>query len=215
MFVMFDCRATRGPGSVAGERLSASALYASGVLLLCVFLLALVLPRLAAAAPDAPSRTPQSRAAKTYILGVGDTIAIEVHGEKDLSVKVRLSGDGEIDYPFLGHIQAAGKTVRALQKSITQGLADGYLVNPQVRVTVIAFRPIYVRGAVNRPGSYAFSIGMTVGNAIASAGGLNIRASKGKINIIPDGAPPGDKHKATMGTRIAPGETVLVGEGLF
>lgn len=179
-----------------------------------MLLLLLLVPPLALATPLS-STNPQTNAKRTYVLNVGDTIQINVLGQPGLSFKTRLTGDGTMDYPFLGRIQIAGNSVRAVQRIITRGLKNGYLVDPQVRVSVIAFRPIYVRGAVNRPGAYPYSIGMTVGNAIAAAGGLNIRASKDEIYILPEETPPDRRQQARMGTEISPGETIIVEESFF
>lgn len=197
-----------GVDRLAGRRVFAAWV---GVLAACIVVLALLVPQLAMASTSGQ----QSSAVRNYVLGVGDTIRIDVLGEPELSFQVRLTGDGSIQYPFLGRIQAAGKPVGTLRNEITRGLKNGYLVNPQVRVSIVAFRPIYVTGAVNRPGSYPYNIGMTVGNAIAAAGGFNIRASENKIYLLPGGDGNGQKHKVKSGDSISPGDTVIVGEGLF
>lgn len=185
-----------------------------GMPLIGMYLLLLLAPQIALAAPLS-STSPQVNAKRAYVLGVGDTIEINVLGQPGLSFKTQLTGDGTIDYPFLGRIQVAGNSVRAVQRIITRGLKNGYLVDPQVRVSVIAFRPIYVRGAVNRPGAYPYSFGMTVGNAIAAAGGLNIRASKDEIYILAEDAPPERRQQARMGAEVSPGETIIVEESFF
>jgi len=53
-------------------------------------------------------------------------------------------------------------------------LADGYLVNPQVTITVKEYnsQKVYVLGEVNRPGYYPFSKAATMVDIIALAAGL-------------------------------------------
>jgi hypothetical protein len=52
-----------------------------------------------------------------------------------------------------------------------------------VLVVITEFRPVFVSGAVERPGSLPFAPGLTVGRAIAAAGGLP------SLSTIADGSP--------------------------
>lgn len=182
--------------------------------LLALVACAALYPAFAVAATNAPA-APAAVIEQAYILGVGDTIQIDVHLEPDLSLQVLLTGDGTIDYPFLGQVQASGQSVAALQRAITQGLKNGYLVNPQVRVTVVSYRPIYITGAVIKAGGYPYVLGLTVEKAIAMAGGLNNLASDDKIYILPEHASQKQRYKASMDTPVKPGQTIIVEEGLF
>lgn len=148
-----------------------------------------------------------------YVLGPGDLIQIHVHGEEDLSIQLRLGGDGYISYPLLGDIEAAGRTVSAVQASIRDGLSGDYLVDPDVRVYVLEYRKIYVNGEVERPGGYEYAPGLTVRKAVAQAGGFTDLASRGKIYIIPEEG--GERRKVDADATVAPGDTVIVEEGFF
>ena len=121
----------------------------------------------------------------TYKLAAGDVISIRVFGEDDLSrEKIRLSDAGTIPYPALGELKALGLTIGELERTITQGLKAGYLVNPRVSVQIDEYRPFFINGMVERPGSYPFQPGLTVLKASSLAGGFKERASFGKISII-------------------------------
>lgn len=79
-----------------------------------------------------------------YRLGVGDQIRIQVYDEPELSFETRVSDNGNIDYPFLGRIRLKGKTLEEVKTTIHDGLLDGYLINPNVSVSILEYRPFFV-----------------------------------------------------------------------
>ncbi len=108
---------------------------------------------------------------------------------KDLSGQFEIDGEGFVRMPLVGEIQGAGLTARELEDTIEDRLkTGGYLVNPQVSVDVLNYRPFYIIGEVNNPGSYQYVNGMTVINAVALAGGFTYRADQGDITITRGGA---------------------------
>ncbi|MGH8461594.1 MAG: polysaccharide biosynthesis/export family protein [Stenotrophobium sp.] len=153
--------------------------------------------------------------AAEYRLGIGDVVRVEVRDEPDLTIEVQLQADGLIKYPFLGSLRASGITVTQLQREITAGLRAGYLVNPDVRVRVISYRPFYVTGQVVRAGGYPYVLGLTVEKAAALAGGFTDRASMKKIYVIREGYTQAQRQKVTLDTPVYPGDTIVVEEGLF
>ena len=118
-----------------------------------------------------------------YRLAAGDTIAISVFGEDDLSMNVSLGDDGMLKYPFLGEIEVSGLTAPELERVITDGLRGDYLISPEVTVRIEEYRPFYLNGEVNEPGSYEYKPGLTVEKALTLAGGLSPRAARGKIEV--------------------------------
>ena len=56
----------------------------------------------------------------------------------------------------MGQVAVKGLTTSQVEKRLCQLLADGYIVNPQVRVTVAKFKSkvIYVLGEVKSPGAF-------------------------------------------------------------
>jgi protein involved in polysaccharide export with SLBB domain len=162
------------------------------------------------ASPAAPAEE------STYKLASGDVISIKVFGEPDLSFEnVRLTDAGTLPYPFLGEVRASGRTPQELEKLITRGLSDGYLVNPRVTINVINYRQFFVNGEVRTPGGYAYQPGLTVRKAIALAGGLTERASENKITIIRDGAAHNEPARATLESLVYPGDILTIGESFF
>jgi len=108
-----------------------------------------------------------------YVLGAGDVLRVSVYDNPDLSQEVTIEADGAISYPLIGRVQAAGLPVRQLESLLAQRFADGYLVSPQVAVTVTQHKSqqIYVMGAVSKPGPYVLQRQMTLLEALSAAGG--------------------------------------------
>ncbi len=113
-----------------------------------------------------------------YLLGVGDKIEIVVYGEKDLTTKVKISRSGYISFPFLDDIQVIGLSIKAVEKKIHAGLLGDYLINPQVSISIVEYRPFFIHGQVVRPGGFPYQEDLRLDKAIALAGGLTNRASK-------------------------------------
>ncbi|WP_072016204.1 polysaccharide biosynthesis/export family protein [Leptolyngbya sp. KIOST-1] len=109
-------------------------------------------------APSATEVPLSTQTAGNYILGAGDQVAVIVFGYEEFTGARVILPDGTIPFPFLGSIQAAGKTVDTLSNEITQGL-DAFLVNPVVNVSLTALRPVVVdvAGEVYRPGPVQLS----------------------------------------------------------
>ncbi|MDO6445522.1 polysaccharide biosynthesis/export family protein [Colwellia sp. 1_MG-2023] len=124
-----------------------------------------------------------------YVLGPGDQISIVVYDEPDLSTNVKINKTGFISFPFLDDIKVIGLTPKKLENVIKQGLLGDYLINPQVTVSIVQYRPFFIHGQVMRPGGYPYQDDLTLDKAIALAGGLGNRASKTewKITRIVDG----------------------------
>jgi len=152
--------------------------------------------------------------ASGYALGAGDKVRIAVFGEPDFSASEWISARGAIPYPLLGELQVLGLTPSDLERLITSRLKGPYLVDPKVTVSVDEYRPFFVMGQVNRPGSYPYSPGMTVRKAISFAGGFTDRASRGKIFLSSEQAPQ-EERKVEESDSIGPGDTVVVKGSFF
>jgi polysaccharide export outer membrane protein len=107
-----------------------------------------------------------------YVVGPEDVLTVTVFNEPALSGKFRVEHDGEFSYPFIGRVQAAGRTVQEVADLVKIRLADGYLRHPQVTVDVDQFRSqsVFVMGEVRTPGKYVLSGPITLLDALATAG---------------------------------------------
>lgn len=152
-------------------------------------------------------------AQEQYRIAPGDRISINVYGEPDLSFDdLPIPGSGYITYPFLGQVRAEGRSEVELANDISRGLLDGYLLQPQVSVAVINYRPVFVGGAVRLPGQKEFSIGMDVERLIALSGGFSDYADQSDIIIQRRGESGRFELKADLSRDIMPGDVVTVGE---
>jgi len=120
-----------------------------------------------------------------YIIGAQDVLDISVWKEPDLTRSVPVRPDGKISLPLLNDVQAAGLTPMKLSEEITAGLKK-FVTDPQVTVIVSAINSqrIYILGEVARAGAYPLLPGMTVLQALSSAGGFTQFASLKKIYIL-------------------------------
>lgn len=151
----------------------------------------------------------------SYPLRAGETIQILTYGEETLTGEFNIGANGILSFPLVGDIKAAGLTPAALGKTIAAGLADGYVLNPQVNVEVKNYRPIYILGEVNKPGEYPYIPDMTILAAIAKADGFTYRAQQKQIFIKRSDQPREVKIRLGSNTRIYPGDTIRITERFF
>lgn len=118
-----------------------------------------------------------SQEIQDYKLGPGDLIEVSVYGVEDLSSTVRISSSGRISLPFIGKLYVAGMTGAELEDKLTLLMADAKLIRePQISVFVREYhsQPVYVMGAVNRPGQYMITQQLRLIDVIAMAGGIDL-----------------------------------------
>ena len=131
-----------------------------------------------------------------YKIGVGDQIAVTVWGLPDLFPVTNISPDqnlrrvdanGNIFFPYVGLIQAKGKTQDELRDNVTIQLSE-YFTDPQVDVTIARFnsQQVFVLGEVTRPKKINITdIPISLSNAIGESFGLNTNtAAASEVFII-------------------------------
>lgn len=165
-----------------------------------------------AAAPTSPQAA--ELAVSSYRLGSGDRVRVTVFRHEDLSGEFALDGAGNFAMPLIGEIQAYGLTTRELEQRIAGKLQDGYLVEPQISVEVLSYRPFYILGEVRQPGSYQYVNGMTVLNAVALAGGFTYRGKQDEF-LLQRGGTNTAPVEVGVDTPILPGDVVTVQERFF
>jgi protein involved in polysaccharide export with SLBB domain len=156
-----------------------------------------------------------SNGAATYQLSAGDRVLITVFGHADLSGEFEINGAGVISMPLISDVDAAGLTANELEAAIVDALKPDYLRNPIVSAEVVTFRPIYIIGEVLNPGSYPYTNGMSVINAVAVAGGFSYRAKKTKLVIQRDDGNQSIEIKVDLDTVVLPGDVIEVPERFF
>jgi len=124
---------------------------------------------------------PAAAAAQTdYRIGAQDVLTITVFGEPDLAGKYTVEQDGTFTFPLIGRVTAGGVTLRQFEQELKKQLADGFLKNPQVTVSIETYRSqrIIVMGEVRSPGEYQLTGDTTLLAALARAGSTTPAASR-------------------------------------
>ncbi|HMB47646.1 MAG TPA: polysaccharide biosynthesis/export family protein [Afifellaceae bacterium] len=150
-----------------------------------------------------------------YKLGSGDQLRITVFGHEDLSGNFLVEGSGLVSLPLVGAVPLGGKTIIEAEATIIAALKPDYLKNPRVSVQVLNYRPFYIIGEVNSPGSYAYVSGMTVLEAVAIAGGFTYRAKEGEMTITRGSDDARREAEAVPETLVLPGDVIKVPERFF
>jgi polysaccharide export outer membrane protein len=151
-----------------------------------------------------------------YLLGPGDRIRIITFGGQELTGEFRVNDSGDIAVPLVGTVHAAGLTSKQLAQTLERSLSQSHLYkNPSVSVEVVAYRPIFVLGEVNKPGQYPYQPGMTVLTAVAIAGGFTYRAVDDSFSIVRSVGGQAVEGAGTRETVVQPGDVITVYERFF
>lgn len=162
-----------------------------------------------------PVRAAEDLSVASYRLDAGDKVRVTVYGHEDLSGEFEVDGTGGLALPLAGAVQAAGLTAGELEAAIVGKLKPDYLRDPRVSVEILGYRPVYVIGEVQAPGSYPYTSGMTAINAVALAGGYTYRAQKSKVTIVRGTRQDQQTIKADPDTPLLPGDVIEVPERFF
>jgi polysaccharide biosynthesis/export protein len=129
---------------------------------------------------SSPAPPASSQAPATYIIGPEDVLYVSVWKEPDLTNTLPVRPDGMISLPLLADVEAAGHTPTQLADAITVKLKK-YVTDPHVTVVVTQMNSqrFYVMGEVQHTGSMNLLPGMTVLQALASAGFTQFANTKG------------------------------------
>lgn len=124
---------------------------------------------------------------KTYTLGPGDKLDIEVLGEEGTRAATFVTPDGKIYYSLLPGITAQGRTLGELQKDLEAGLTTLYR-RPRVSVSLTEANSqrIWVLGRLYAPGIYPLKRPMRILDAISLAGGLFAARMTGTTEELAD-----------------------------
>ena len=138
--------------------------------------------------PDLNIPTP-----KNYILSAGDELLINVWGDSELNLKLKVSPEGTILIPNLGPVSVSGLTIEAAESRIRQelgrimatlsGNTDGGNTFVSVSLSQIRSIKVNIVGEVVAPGTYTLPSFATLFNALYAAGGVNEIGSLRNIKV--------------------------------
>lgn len=184
--------------------------------LIYTFIFSLALTACTGAWDHYPENT-QSSHVMPQTIANDDSLMITVYGEESLSGEFPVTPTGSITMPLIGDIAVSGLTPQTAAEHIQNAYKQGYLVNPDVTVTVVKTQSFSILGEVLQAGEYPYKNDMTVLQAVAKAEGFSYRANQGQFDIIrklPDGSEI-RMDDALLSTRLHPGDTIRVRERFF
>lgn len=173
--------------------------------------------------------------AQTYGIRPGDTLRVEVLEDASLNRNVLVLPDGTVNFPLVGTVRAAGRSVSDIRASLAAALEPNFATAPNVFVTVANLAAadqaaaaqamgIYAMGEVARPGLIQAGDGTTLLQALAQVGGFTRFAATKRVQLrrVENGK---EKiytfdYKRGRGisgaTTLLPGDVIVVPErGLF
>ncbi len=154
--------------------------------------------------------------ASPYRLDTGDELRLIVFGQPDLSGEFVINEAGRVSLPLVGAVPARGLSTVELEQAVIDELAGDLLVNPDVSVEIIQYRPFFILGEVERPGAYEYVPDMTVLTAVAIGGGFTFRAQEDFVSITRTavrGEPV--EARASRDAPVLPGDVIFVFERFF
>jgi polysaccharide export outer membrane protein len=119
-------------------------------------------------------------------VGPGDVFTLEIVGEKDLPHEFQVASDGSVDLPLVHTVQVAGLEPQEIARLTRKLLMEReILTDPSVVVQVKEYnsRRITVLGQVAKPGTFPYTPGLTLIQAVSQAGGLTALANLDRINL--------------------------------
>ncbi|KFZ31349.1 polysaccharide biosynthesis protein [Pseudidiomarina salinarum] len=119
-----------------------------------------------------------------YIIGVGDTIQVQLYGKESRSHQVVVSRQGQITIPDLGPLQVVGLTFEKMRELVQQEVSQR-LIGMQAAVSMGELRSIqiFVMGEAYKPGAYTVSSLTTIMQALFVSGGVSDIASLRNIQL--------------------------------
>lgn len=140
----------------------------------------------------ATSAHAQEAGRSSGLIGRLDTVEITVFREDDLATRGQLSADGTLSMPLIGSVRLQGLTTDQAANAIEQKLRDGYLVRPQVKVSIggRVRRTVTVLGQAQSPGVFELPANrsLTVVEVVGMAGGVTRIANAKKLTLKRGGA---------------------------
>jgi polysaccharide export outer membrane protein len=120
---------------------------------------------------------------KEATIMVRDTLTIQTLDQPGFSGRFLIDLDGTFDFPYIGRVNAAGKTVRDVIAELKRRLVPGYLVNPQIAIELeqTINKKVTVTGEVHAPSVYPFAGELSVLTALTKAGSVTDEAAENAL----------------------------------
>ncbi len=119
-------------------------------------------------------------------VGPGDVFLMEVVGEKELPREYMVASDGTVDLPYVHTVPVAGLEPQEIARLVRKLLIEKQiLTDPSVVVQVKEYnsRRVTILGQVSKPGTFPYTTGLTLIQAVSQAGGLTGIANLDRVNL--------------------------------
>ena len=124
-----------------------------------------------------------------YIVGLGDTLQVQLYGNQNRTLKLVVGRDGRVSFPEIGPVPVAGQLFSEVKSSIEDRIARQLIgVHGSVSMGDLRSIRIFVLGEAKRAGSYTVSGLGTITSALFAAGGIKPEGSLRKIQLKRQGA---------------------------
>lgn len=168
-----------------------------------------------------PAPVVQATPQPTYRIGPFDQLQVNVFGVPELSGAAQVDGDGQLNLPLVGAVDALGRTPPQLAAEVERAYATRYVRDPNVtiQITTPQSQRVVVSGEVREAGVFPVQGRLTLVQAIAQAQGLSDNANAGNVVVLRQ--TQGQQTAARFDLReiqagrladpeLAPGDTVIV-----
>ena len=155
----------------------------------------------------------------SYMLDFGDTLEVQLIGQKNSIEELSIKRDGSINIPEIGKIFVSGQSLDGANELIKSKISSAY-IGVEAFVSLINIRDIQVliTGNAYNPGIYTLNGNSNLLHALNMAGGIDDSGSYREVHLIRN-----DKvinsidlydifiyGKSGFGERLRSGDTVLV-----
>ena len=124
----------------------------------------------------------------TYVMGPGDTVVIQLYGQRNVIHELVITREGMLLFPEIGPVSVAGLSFLEMRDQI-QRIVTNQLIGQNATVTLGALRSInvFVLGEAAQPGSFTVSSLSTMTNALFASGGVTRIGSLRGIRLMRSG----------------------------
>jgi len=145
-------------------------------------------------------------------LAPGDAIRIAFWREPELSGEYQVDEKGTVVLPLLGSRSVSGFAPEQLKAQLTEDYGKELRTPDDVQIVLL--RRVRVLGAVKQPGLFLVDPTMTLGDAVALAGGATIDGKLSGIRIMREGheVHANLDQSTTMAEHLRSGDQILVPE---
>ena len=121
----------------------------------------------------------------SYVLDFGDTLELQLIGQKNSIDDLSVKRDGSINIPEIGKVFVSGLSLDDVNKLIKAKISNVY-IGVEAFITLVNIRDIQVliTGNAYNPGIYTLNGNSNILHALSIAGGVNENGSYRKIDLI-------------------------------